>query len=368
MVASREGDHRRGRVGRTLALLAASSLAASVTVGDAAAARGRPAVAAAPARLSDTGLYADVASRTVDPRNVPYSPQYPLWSDGASKRRWIRLPPGAAIDARDPEAWEFPVGTRLWKEFAWDRRVETRYLERTRTGWLFAAYAWLEDGSDAVRVDERGAPTSQPVAPGRTHVIPSIVDCKACHQNGRSAVLGFGALQLSPDRDPLAPHREPLEPGMPTLPTLVSRGLVRGLPRELLASPPRVSAPTPRGRAALGYLHANCSICHDSVGPLSSLGVDLRQPARASDGAAPAAAVGQPTRYRVPGATRTTVWIDPRAPASSAVVARMASQSPVARMPPLGSQRVDEEALALIRAWIELDLHPAATAAGAPPR
>lgn len=354
----------RWRLGWKLGTLAAA-LAAAVTISDASAARSVPASRLPPPRLVDTGLYSDFVSRTVDARNVPYSPQYPLWSDGAAKRRWIYLPPGTAIDASDPEAWRFPVGTKLWKEFAWSRRVETRYLERTRAGWIYAAYAWREDESDAVLVDERGARTSQPVAPGRWHVIPAVADCKSCHQGGRTEVLGFGALQLSPDRDPLASHREPLEPGMPTLATLVARGLVRGLPRELVETPPRIAASTPRGRAAMGYLHANCSICHNSVGPLASLGVDLRHPLRRGGAEAAAAALGRPTRFQVRGAGRPSVWIDPGAPASSAVVARMASRSPVGQMPPLGSQRVDEEALELIRRWIELDLHPAATAGGA---
>ena len=44
----------------------------------------------------------------IDPRNLAFAPQYPLWTDGAAKRRWISLPPGTAIDASDPENWVFP--------------------------------------------------------------------------------------------------------------------------------------------------------------------------------------------------------------------------------------------------------------------
>src|SRR5262245_14213021 len=55
--------------------------------------------AQAPARLSQTGLYSDIATRTIAPENLSFSPQYPLWTDGASKRRWIRLPAGSSIDA-----------------------------------------------------------------------------------------------------------------------------------------------------------------------------------------------------------------------------------------------------------------------------
>ena len=91
-----------------------------------------------PQHLRDTGLY--VAGGQIHPDVLPFSPQYPLWSDGTIKRRWIYLPPGAVVDASRVDAWQFPVGTRLWKEFGYDRRVETRYIERLADGsWRFAA-------------------------------------------------------------------------------------------------------------------------------------------------------------------------------------------------------------------------------------
>ncbi len=83
-----------------------------------------------PGRLSQTGLYRAGSSTEIAPDHLPYAPQYPLWSDGASKRRWIWLPPGTQIDASDPDRWQFPIGTRFWKEFSFGERTETRYLER----------------------------------------------------------------------------------------------------------------------------------------------------------------------------------------------------------------------------------------------
>ena len=62
-----------------------------------------------PQRLGDTGLY--VAGGKLNPDVLPFSPQYPLWSDGAAKRRLIWLPPGTSIDAGAPDAWQFPPGT-----------------------------------------------------------------------------------------------------------------------------------------------------------------------------------------------------------------------------------------------------------------
>jgi mono/diheme cytochrome c family protein len=357
-------DHR-GLVSRKRAApLAVAALVAALATASMARAAGDPGRASsrrAPERLADTGLYSDFASREVDSRNLHYTPQYPLWSDGGGKGRWIYLPPGGAIDASDPDRWVFPVGTKLWKEFAWSRRVETRYLELTPRGWIYAAYVWTEDERDAVLAPEGGVATGYEVAKGRRHEIPSVADCQSCHQGGRAEILGFSALQLSPDRDPLAPHAEPLEEGDPTLPALVQRGLLRGLPRELLDHPPRIRAASPRGRAALGYLHANCGTCHDSQGPLASLGVSLRHAlgARVERDEPGAGAIGRRSRYRVASAPGESDWIRPGAPSSSAIVARMASRSPVAQMPPLATKIVDEEGLALLRRWIEEDLRPA---------
>ncbi len=352
------------RMSLAAAALVVGLAAATASMTEASTALRRPGqrgAARLPERLADTGLYSDFASRTVDPRNLHYSPQYPLWSDGADKNRWIYLPPGTAIDARSPDAWVFPVGTKFWKEFAWSRRVETRYLERTPQGWIYAAYAWTEDGSDAVLTPATGLLSSHEVAPARRHAIPSVADCLSCHRGGRAEILGFSALQLSQDRDPLAPHAEPTNDGDVTLSMLVQLGLVRGLSRDLVARPPRIAASTPRGRAALGYLHANCSICHDSEGPLRSLGVSLRHSLRArTEGDEPAAAgIGWPSRFQLPGvAPGRSRWIDPGVPSSSAVVERMASRNPIVQMPPLASKVVDEEAVALLRGWIEEDLRP----------
>ena len=62
------------------------------------------------------------------------------------------------------------------------------------------------------------------MAPGKWHSVPSRDECRACHDSGRTEILGFTALQLSTDRDPLAPHAEPLTADMVTLRTLVDEG------------------------------------------------------------------------------------------------------------------------------------------------
>ena len=177
------------------------------------------------------------------------------------------------IDGSNPDAWTFPVGTRVWKEFRFARRAETRLIERTRAGWQYATYAWNDEETEATLVPEGGVRYSVPIRDGVRHGIPSRVDCRACHEAGPERLLGVTALQLSPDRDPNAPHAEPPPAGAIDLTALVSRGLLRGTPARVLDSPPRIAAASPAERAALGYLHSNCGSCHAGTGELRSLGV-----------------------------------------------------------------------------------------------
>ncbi len=310
----------------------------------------------APFHLSETGLYSDAASHTVDPRNLHFAPQYPLWSDGARKSRWVYLPPGKAIDASNPDIWDFPVGTKFWKEFVFGRRVETRYLEKvSKDQWNIATYVWNETETDAVRAPDDGIHNHVEIVPGKRHDIPGISECKQCHEGQRIQVLGFSALQLSPDRDPGAPHAEPFTPGMVDLAALIERKLIAFEPKEWVARPPRIAAASSTERAALGYLHSNCGSCHDRSTSLASIGMVLRQSAAA--GGAPdsvvSTAIHQRSQLKIPGDPTSEAYrIEAGDPSRSAVVFRMATRNPTRQMPPLGTKVVDEEGVALVRRWI----------------
>lgn len=314
------------------------------------------ALAEAPERLKDTGLYADWGSRTLAAGLIEYSPVYPLWTDGAIKRRWIHLPPGTFVDASDPDHWRFPVGTRLWKEFAFGGRpVETRYIERTANGWTYATYAWSSDGREAVLAPARGIPRAHPIRAGVQHSIPGTLDCQACHEGRRSTVLGFSLLQLSAQRDPNALHAEDLADGAKDLEDLLREGLVRKLPAHLV-KPARVRAGTPTANAAVGYLHGNCGHCHNSDGPLGYLGMDLWHGAAAETlGVEPGSqtTVEQLGGYVLPGTDDVRWRLHPRKPEHSAVLQRMSTRNPIQQMPPLGTNVVDEEAIRVIQAWLE---------------
>lgn len=314
-----------------------------------------------PPRLSDTGLYLKGQPGSIDPRNRSFAPQYPLWSDGLTKRRWIQLPSAAAIDASDEHAWEFPVGTRFWKEFSrGDRKVETRFLwKASAAGWVFATYVWTADGTAALLAPGDGLFSEVEVAPGRRHFIPARTDCAACHGSPNTAApLGFNALQLSSDRDPNAIHGEPPGPGMLTLETLARDRMLKSVREELLAVPPRIRTSSAATRTVLGYLAANCSMCHNGRGEIAALGPVIRYRDLLEDGDAVARTLlHQKTRWQLPGAPDdSSVLVHPGVPDSSAIVARMRSRSPSSQMPPLGTVLRDQAAVDAITRWIAVDL------------
>ncbi len=156
-----------------------------------------------PLTLFDTGLCVDRACTQISADVTPYTPQFKLWSDTASKRRWFQLPPGTQIDTTDMDHWAFPVGTKFWKEFTRDDgmgnevRVETRLIMRigaddTPQSWFYMPYQW-----NATNDDTTAQPNGVMNADGTQHDIPSRVQCRSCHEDLQpSRILGFQAIQL----------------------------------------------------------------------------------------------------------------------------------------------------------------------------
>lgn len=313
-----------------------------------------------PSLLSDTGLYSDAGALVVDGRNLAFTPQYPLWTDGATKRRWIGVPHGRTIDARRIDAWQFPVGTRFWKEFSFDgRRIETRMLLKTTASrWEFASYVWNEAQTDATLAPAAGVARAVEIAPGRWHAIPSVDECRACHDSDRTEPLGFTALQLSDDRDPLAVHGETPDEEDITFRRLLETGVLRNVAAAQRTIDPAIPASSPRERAVLGYLSSNCGACHNGGGPLAALGLSFRQPAYG--GGLHIVARGgldRRTKWDRPGAPpETTRVVDTDALELSALLIRMKSRRPTSQMPPLGTVVVDHEAVSLVSDWIRDEL------------
>lgn len=282
-----------------------------------------------PDRLSATGLFADMATETLAPGVQPFTPRFPLWSDAATKRRWIYLP--APIDTSDPDAWNFPVGTKLWKEFTSDGvRVETRMLVKQGAepdAWTPIAYVWTD--GDAV-----ATPAGAVDARGTHHDVPSAASCVGCHGGTPSGILGFSAIQLPA-------HGAPGELGLAELRT--ANLITRDVPATEIPG----DATT---RAALGYLHANCSHCHNQVRP-------HRDGPRCFDPQRSFSFMLRTDELATPAATatyRTAIGevISAGDPDGSEVVDRIRSRDSRFGMPALGSEVVDETGVALLIEWI----------------
>jgi hypothetical protein len=287
-----------------------------------------------PRRLSETGLYTDIATGQLADDVVAYTPAFELWSDGADKQRWIRMPDGERIDSTDMDAWSFPVGTKVWKEFSVAGvRVETRLLEKRGADdddWVALSYVWEPDDRDA-----SAAPLGVLGARGTEHDVPGAGECAACHRGRRSFVLGFSAVQLSADA----------VVGEIDLSDLVAQGRLTAPPARIPVVPG-----TAIERAALGYLHANCSHCHNRTRP-------DRDGARCFDPGTDfdfTLAVDDLGEVATTATYRTAVGdaIKPGEPGASKVIDRMGKRG-LRGMPPLATAKVDTEARAVIRQWIE---------------
>ncbi len=294
---------------------------------------GLPVMSTAPALLSETGLYSDITSDAIDSEMRAFTPQFELWSDGATKRRWIYLP-DCEIGTTDMDDWVFPVGTRAFKEFTVGAtRIETRLIHRTGPGpddFWYATYLWQDDGLDAQLVRD-----GVPDAKGTTFDVPSGDACFACHQAAPWRLLGFGAIQLS--------HQN----GGTTLASLTAEGLL-STPGETLYTVPNEGGAAP----ALGYLHVNCGNCHHPGFKTFAFFSTRLEVAQTTAGETFAYTEGILGTIHGNYGVGVTDIIVPGDPAASAMSARMASRIPEMQMPPLGTEDVDAAGLAIIDAWI----------------
>lgn len=306
--------------------------------------------------LSETSLYAEITTKKIHPNNRLFSPQYPLWTDGASKKRWIYLPKGKQIDSSDEDQWIFPVGTKIWKEFSFNqKRVETRLIEKTADEeWEFATYLWNEAETEAVLAPEDGVENYFPVSETVKHSIPSITECNRCHKKAGDPVMGFDAIQLSLDRDPHALHKENLEPTMVTLKTLIEGSILSKVSMNIQTASPKIPGSNEKSRSLLGYLHSNCASCHNPQGSSKHVGLNLNHllSATTEQETLPfKTSVNKTTKvFTIPG-TEQTFRVLPQKPEESALVYLMETNGS-SHMPPIGTKILDTQAITLLKAWI----------------
>jgi hypothetical protein len=300
----------------------------------------------APPTLIDTGLCSDGPCAQISPGIRTYVPRWQLWTDGATKKRWISLPPSTKINNSKPDRWEFPVGTKIWKEFALGGvRVETRYMVKLAegpSGWFMISYAWNQAQNQALPV-----PSGREDANGTTHDIPPRIECRQCHERIDGRVLGFSALALD-----FAGATGDLD-----LDDVIGLGwltnAVPGAASPHYPLPPgRNAAETLYAADAVGYLHMNCGHCHNPESPVfnsSEMQLRLTVGALASWPATVVYTSSIGVGEMDNGAGKI---IKPQDPDNSVLIVRMNSTNLSVHMPALGSVVVDQTAQTLLRNWI----------------
>jgi hypothetical protein len=309
---------------------------------------------ALPMSLGDTGLFPSFPDLSkTHPRALLFEPRYPLYSNGLDKLRHVVLPEGQKVDTSNREAWEFPVGTLFFKTFSFkdpamggkERPVETRLIRRiggtgTRTEqWEFQVYEWSEDGTTATLLNIRTPKDREVVVGGQkiTHQIPARLDCRKCHIANFTTIIGFDELRLN----------GPLGGAAKTQ-------LQEIIDRQWLSMPPpaphaQIVDSNPRRKWIREYMHANCGHCHNGGTTAEEITrvFDLREKAFVTN------TVNRMTE----GRTRSGIRILPMKPDESILflaVSRETSDPELNRMPLVGVQVPDKDAVTKLREWINL--------------
>lgn len=314
--------------------------------------------AAFPLLLSQTGAFADVATLTPASGLIPFDVNAALWTDGAWKVRWIAVPDGAQVQYSQAGSWTFPAGTVLVKHFELGindtnpnirKRIETRLLVVASNASVFGVtYRWRADNSDADRLSSGLSEniTVQTATGTRKQrwSYPSTYECMTCHNLPSGFVLGPKTSQLNRD----------IHYGMTgvtdnQLRTWIHVGLLANPPSEAsIATLPRMSSLSETTASledrARSYLDSNCAHCHQPGGP-----------AHASFDARYLTPLSQQGLINARVAQSLDVWgarlIAPGDAERSMILSRLFRLDSY-KMPPLGRNATDTQAVEVVRAWI----------------
>jgi len=315
-------------------------------------------------RLSSYRFFTDGPAQLPNQGVVPYDLNSPLFSDYATKHRFVWLPPGQAMTYGESAVFEMPVGSVIIKTFSYladlrdpesgERLVETRLLVRRARGWEGLVYLWDEEQTEAeLRIAGAIVPVEWTHTDGMprqlNYIVPNTNQCEGCHVAADEVVtpIGIKARHLNRDFDAgRGPENQ--------LAALTEMGYLTGAPEDPEMAPrapvwddPASGTVDERSRA---WLDINCAHCHSQVGPARTSGLDLT--IEATD----------PIQYGVckrpvaagPGTGGRLFNIVPGHPEDSILVFRLESVEPDIRMPELLRQTVHEESLVLMRDWITM--------------
>ena len=319
-----------------------------------------------PNRLSELNVFSDLEALTPIPGIVPYDVNVPLWSDGATKRRWIALPndgthnsPSEQIGFDREDNWSFPPGTVAIKHFdlpldandvSKSVKLETRFLIFTENGEAYGVtYKWNEQQTDAflVGIDEAPSETYQVKREDGSTVdqtwnFPSRSQCIQCHNSNAGYALGLKTRQLNKNFN--YPSTGIVSNQLETWNHLNMFGQAIDGYTKLPASAGLNTTDTSDEMKVRSYLDANCAFCHRPNGVEGAF--DGRAGTALYDQALINADVV--SRASVPGHQ----IVRPQDALSSALYVRDAS-SGSDKMPPIGRNLTDETYLETLIGWID---------------
>ena len=312
-----------------------------------------------PKKLSAWRLFTgDAAHLKPNQGVVPYDLNTTLFTDYATKRRFVWMPKDQAAAYQANDTFALPKGAILVKTFSYpdaalggnERLIETRLLVHGDAGWFPLPYVWnteqtealLDMNADPVEVNWKNASGN----PYNIHyAIPNANQCRECHdQNKITAPIGPKARNLNRDFDyPEGRFNE--------LAYWTKAGYLKGAPlpasiaREPVWDDPATGSLEARARA---YLDVNCAHCHSLNGSAGNTGLYL------SDLQADPARVGFCKTPVATGKASADMLFDAVRghPETSILVHRMASDEPKIMMPEIGRTLVHKEGVELIRQWL----------------
>jgi uncharacterized repeat protein (TIGR03806 family) len=301
--------------------------------------------------LSDYGFFKGTLKEQIPSDGVVlYTLNSPLFSDYASKLRFVKLPVGQSVSYNPDSVLQFPVGTAIVKTFYYPidernpkkgrRLMETRVLLHEAKGWVALPYIWNKEQTDAVLEVAGGSDQVSWIdGAGKKqsfeYQVPNMNQCKGCHErSGEMTPIGPSVRQLNDSHQ---------------LQNWSTTGLLKGLPKDHIPALVNYSdASASLDDRVKAYLDINCAHCHNPTGPARSSGLYLTWDSKDHTAygffKAPVAA-GR-------GSGNLSYDIVPGKPEQSILHYRMASRDPGVMMPELGRQLTHHEGVELVRSWI----------------
>ncbi|WP_408031253.1 SO2930 family diheme c-type cytochrome [Tenacibaculum xiamenense] len=311
-------------------------------------------------RLSDYDFFEKPLHllKPVSKRVIPYELNSPLFTDYASKKRFIVIPKDKTISYKENGVLDFPLGTIIIKNFYYtsnelnkpnDQIIETRLLilDSASKKWVPLPYIWNEDQTEAylyilgkdidiVRKNEKSEEQAF------MYSVPNINMCKNCHvKNTKIVPLGPTARQINRYNQVFDSNQ---------IDYLITNSFIEGIKSS--ANSPKIpnylDEKVSINNRARAYLDVNCAHCHREGGSAKTSGLHLNY----LQNDMYKVGVNKPPVAAGKGSGNLDFDIVEGKPNESILMYRMKHLEPDIVMPEIGKNTLHKEGVELIEKWI----------------